>query len=74
VSQYLIRDVIYAGPQDLDEVVFRVLLFKVFNRIETWGLLTGSCHPYPVSPQCWLLPSVDWPLKFQRAATRVEAR
>jgi hypothetical protein len=42
VSQYLIRDVIYAGPQDLDEVVFRVLLFKVFNRIETWELLTGG--------------------------------
>src|SRR6266404_9162526 len=39
VSQYLIRDVIYAGPEDLDEVVFRVLLFKVFNRIETWELL-----------------------------------
>src|SRR5450759_723176 len=31
VSQYLIRDVIYAGPQDADELVFRILLFKVFN-------------------------------------------
>jgi hypothetical protein len=40
VSQYLIKDVIYAGPQDLEEVVFRVLLFKVFNRIETWELFT----------------------------------
>ena len=39
VSQYLIRDVIYAGPQDPDEVVFRVLLCKIFNRIETWELL-----------------------------------
>lgn len=26
VSQYLIREVIYAGPQDQDEMVFRVLL------------------------------------------------
>ena len=47
VSQYLIRDVIYAGPQDLDEVVFRVLLFKVFNRIETWELLTRGLGVAP---------------------------
>jgi hypothetical protein len=39
VSQYLIRDVIYTGSQDPEEVVFRVLLFKFFNRIETWELL-----------------------------------
>jgi hypothetical protein len=39
VSQYLISSVIYTGPQALDELVFRVLLFKVFNRIETWELL-----------------------------------
>lgn len=41
VSQYLIRNVIYREdlPRDADEVVFRVLLFKVFNRIETWELL-----------------------------------
>jgi hypothetical protein len=47
VSQYLIRDVIYAGPRDLDEVVFRVLLFKVFNRIETWELLTRGLGAAP---------------------------
>jgi hypothetical protein len=40
VSQYLIRNVIYTGPQDADEIVFRVLLFKIFNRIQTWELLT----------------------------------
>jgi hypothetical protein len=39
VSQYLISSVIYTGPQALDELVFRVLLFKMFNRIETWELL-----------------------------------
>src|SRR5215469_33162 len=39
VSQYLIREVIYTGPQDPQEVVFRVLLFKFFNRIQTWELL-----------------------------------
>jgi thymidylate kinase len=39
VSQYLIREVIYRGDQDPDEVFLRVLLFKLFNRIETWELL-----------------------------------
>jgi thymidylate kinase len=39
-SQYLIREVIYAGDQARDEVFFRTMLFKVFNRIETWELLT----------------------------------
>jgi hypothetical protein len=39
VSQYVIREVIYAGVQDPEEVVFRVLLFKFFNRVETWELL-----------------------------------
>src|SRR5918992_2256114 len=40
VSQYLISDVIYSGPQGAEELVFRILLFKIFNRIETWRLLT----------------------------------
>ena len=41
VSQYLIRSVIYRPDlsDELDEVVFRILLFKLFNRIETWELL-----------------------------------
>jgi hypothetical protein len=47
VSQYLIRDVIYAGPQDPDEVVFRVLLFKTFNKIGTWELLTRHLDARP---------------------------
>jgi len=47
VSQYLITDVIYAGAQDPAELVFRVLLFKVFNRIETWELLTGRLGAAP---------------------------
>jgi len=36
VSQYLIREVIYAGDQSPEEVFFRVLLFKILNRISTW--------------------------------------
>jgi hypothetical protein len=36
VSQFLIRHVIYSGPQTADELFFRILFFKIFNRIETW--------------------------------------
>jgi hypothetical protein len=36
VSQYLIKNVIYSGDQDREEIFFRVLLFKLFNKIETW--------------------------------------
>jgi hypothetical protein len=39
VSQYLIREVIYRGDQSSQEVFFRTILFKLFNRIETWKLL-----------------------------------
>lgn len=39
VSQYLIKNVIYAGDQSPEEVFFRVILFKFFNRIGTWELL-----------------------------------
>lgn len=42
VSQYLIRDVMYEGPQSLEEVFFRTILFKIFNKIETWQLLEES--------------------------------
>lgn len=42
VSQYLIRNVIYhqSLPNSSKEILFRVLLFKLFNKIETWELLT----------------------------------
>lgn len=41
VSQYLIRRVIYRPdlPSTTTEICFRVLLFKMFNRIDTWELL-----------------------------------
>ncbi|SDS02100.1 nucleotide kinase domain-containing protein [Opitutus sp. GAS368] len=39
VSQYLIRSVIYRGDQDPIQLCFRILLFKIFNRIDTWELL-----------------------------------
>ena len=39
VSQYLIRNVIYDGEQSAEDLFFRILLFKIFNKIETWELL-----------------------------------
>jgi thymidylate kinase len=40
VSQYLIRKIIYEGDQSPEEIFFRILLFKFFNKIETWELLS----------------------------------
>jgi 5-hmdU DNA kinase-like protein len=42
VSQFLISHVIYSGPQEPENIVFRTLLFKVFNRISTWQLLESA--------------------------------
>ena len=42
VSQYLIGEVIYHGDQHPDEVLFRILLFRFFNRIATWELLCSA--------------------------------
>jgi len=42
VSQFLIRHISYNGDQEAAEVVFRTLLFKLFNRIDTWRLLTDT--------------------------------
>ncbi|WNV82882.1 nucleotide kinase domain-containing protein [Umezawaea sp. Da 62-37] len=39
VSQFLIRHVSYTGRREPEEVVFRTLLFKMFNRVSTWQLL-----------------------------------
>jgi hypothetical protein len=47
VSQYLIQHVIYRNdlPKSPREVFFRILLFKLFNKIETWQLLERSIGP-----------------------------
>jgi hypothetical protein len=47
VSQYLIRHVIYEGDQSAEEVFLRVLLFKLFNKIETWELLVDQLGDRP---------------------------
>jgi hypothetical protein len=48
VSQYLIRRVVYAGHHAPEDLFFRILLFKMFNRIGTWELLERR------------LGSIDW--------------
>ena len=47
VSQYLVRHVQYdpARSQTPVEVFFRTLLFKLFNRIETWEAIEGDLGP-----------------------------
>ena len=42
VSQYLIRNVLYRGDQSPRELFFRTILFKLFNKIETWELLESN--------------------------------
>jgi hypothetical protein len=39
VSQYLIQHVIYRREYPLRDAVLRILLFKIFNKIETWEFL-----------------------------------
>jgi len=47
VSQFLIRNVIYApeGDVDFETVFMRVLLFKLFNKIETWVSIEKKFGP-----------------------------
>ena len=42
VSQFLIKYVQYQGDQSPKHLFFRTLLFKFFNRIETWKLLENE--------------------------------
>ena len=44
VSQYLIRNVIYRDdlPTSANELFFRIILFKLFNKIETWIALEDA--------------------------------
>ena len=45
VSQFLISEVIQRGDQSPAEVVFRTLLFKLFNKIETWETICAELGP-----------------------------
>lgn len=51
VSQFLIQHVQGNGPQDPRALFFRTILFKLFNRIETWQLLEFSLGP--IAPETY---------------------
>lgn len=42
VSQYLIRHVLYDSSWSPADLVFRVMIFKFFNKIDTWSALTRN--------------------------------
>jgi alpha-glutamyl/putrescinyl thymine pyrophosphorylase clade 1 len=68
VSQILIRDVIYnpAYSSDPREIVFRTLLFKLFNKIETWRYLESV-----FGLLCWKNFDVD---RYDEALTDARSR
>lgn len=70
VSQYLIREVIYSDgfPREPNEVVFRILLFKLFNRIETWETLTSQLGPLALADDPF--ERIDQTLSRELAAGR----
>jgi hypothetical protein len=45
VSQYLIGHVIYDSDHSAEDLAFRIILFKLFNKIETWELLSSRVGP-----------------------------
>jgi hypothetical protein len=60
VSQFLIKEVIYSGDQSVNEVLFRCILFKIFNRESTWRLLIDAagdlcCSPSTLTKCCEVL-------------------
>jgi hypothetical protein len=58
VSQYLIQHVIYDGVhRSITDTVCRILLFKLFNRIETWQVLVATFGD--VSVETFSLPDYD---------------
>jgi hypothetical protein len=45
VSQYIVNEVIEKGSQEPIEVVFRIVLFNMFSKIETYELLQEQLTP-----------------------------
>lgn len=42
VSQFLIKNVIYVNSQNFENTFFKTILFKIFNKIDTWKLLSDE--------------------------------
>ncbi|QAY80155.1 nucleotide kinase domain-containing protein [Sphingosinicella sp. BN140058] len=59
VSQYLIREVIYADHRSVDptDTIFRILLFKIFNKVDTWEMIEHAFGP--ISWQAFDAAAVD---------------
>ncbi|KXN92701.1 hypothetical protein AN958_06979 [Leucoagaricus sp. SymC.cos] len=45
LSQFIIREVIEKGSQKPEELAFRIILFNLFTKIETWELLRDQVGP-----------------------------
>lgn len=45
MSQYIIREVIEKGSQQPEELAFRIILFNLFTKIETWEMLQDEVGP-----------------------------
>ncbi|KAG9123150.1 hypothetical protein FRC07_000180 [Ceratobasidium sp. 392] len=48
-TQFLIRRVINIGDQNHEELFFRVVLFRLFNRISTYEYLEEHCGPLTIA-------------------------
>ena len=48
-TQFLIRNVINVGDQSHNELFFRTLLFRLFNRISTYEHLEEECGPITIA-------------------------
>jgi hypothetical protein len=68
VSQFLIRRVQAQGPQDPCALFFRTVLFKLFNRTETWVLLESKCGL--LSPETYVVGSYEHVLSDAMALGR----
>lgn len=45
LSQYIIREVIEKGSQKPEELAFRIILFNLFTKIETWEMFQDQVGP-----------------------------
>ncbi|MBP1629567.1 MAG: hypothetical protein H6Q15_460 [Bacteroidetes bacterium] len=50
ISQYLIKNIIYDNLDSFNEkdILFRILIFKIFNKVETWEYLENKIGPISI--------------------------
>lgn len=73
-TQYLVREVIMKGEQSSLELFFRILLFKLFNKIETLPSCPSAPadSPFVLGARCenkWHTDSCPWRLDGTSIAT-----